>query len=185
MSLPTTAMVTSVEPWRPVMGALVETLLAFEHPDFPRIELAYVEERLFKHFPIDRSEHFEPLRQALMGFDAIRLFPEVDGWITRSEAALLETDGFRREEIERAIAEKARADREGFEALLHEHGAEPAHFHAASLPWRRAYLRLWARSGFAARRRFYRTVKPMVLVAAYSLPELWQAIGYSGPLIGR
>jgi hypothetical protein len=37
-----------------------------------------------------------------------------------------------------------------------------------------------ARAGTPAQRRFYAGVKSMILMAAYSLPELRQAVGYEG-----
>ena len=54
-------------------------------------------------------------------------------------------------------------------------------FAAAPLADRRAALRMCARAGTPAQRRFYAGVKSMVMIAAYSLPELSQAVGYEAP----
>ena len=109
--------------WRPVLRALIETILAFDHPAFPAIGVDEVERRLLEYFPI-AGEGGAALRDGLAAFgDA---------------------------------------------------------FAAAPLAARRATLRLWARSELPAQRRFYRSVKSMVLIAAYSLLALRRAVGYDG-----
>ena len=65
------------------------------------------------------------------------------------------------------------------EAFAGESGAG-VRFAAAPLPARRAYLRLWAHADAPSRRRFYKNVKSMVLIAAYALPAMRRAVGYHG-----
>jgi hypothetical protein len=116
--------------WRPVLRALIETILAFEHPAFPAIGVDHVERRLIECYPL-AGEHGAQLRAGFAAFD--RAFAaEVGG------------------------------------------GARFAH---APLAARRAALQRWARSDDPARRRFYASVKRLVLIPAYSLPELRRAIG--------
>jgi hypothetical protein len=117
--------------WRPVLRALIETVLAFDHPAFPAIGVEQVERRLLAYFPL-AAESEVALRAGLAAFG---------------------------------------------EAFAGETGA---HFAAAPVPARRAYLRLWAHSDVPARRRFYKSVKSMVLIAAYALPAMRGAVGYHG-----
>jgi gluconate 2-dehydrogenase subunit 3-like protein len=121
------------EGWRPVLRALIETVLAFDHPAFPAIGVEQVERRLLAYFPL-AGDSEAALRAALVAFD-------------------------------HAFADQAGGG---------------ARFTAAPLPARRAYLRLWARDEAPARRRFYKSVKSMVMITAYALPELRRAVGYDG-----
>ena len=119
------------EGWRAVLRALIETVLAFDHPAFPAIGVDEVEQRLLAYFPL--AAHSEAaLRAGLVAFD---------------------------------------------EAFVGEAGAR---FAAAPVPARRAYFGLWARSDVPAQRRFCKSVKSMVLIAAYALPAMRAAVGYPG-----
>jgi hypothetical protein len=115
--------------WRSVLRALIEAVLAFDHPAFPAIGVERVERRLLEYFPLE-GESGAALRAGLATFD----------------------DAF-----------------------------GPGRFAAAPLVARRAFLRLWARGEAPAQRRFYASVKSMILIAAYSLPELQRAVGHEGP----
>jgi hypothetical protein len=112
------------------LRALIETVLAFDHPAFPAIAVEQVERRLLEYFPIAGDS-------AAMGLTI----------------------------FEDAFAGQAAGGR----------------FAAAPLAERRTFLRLWARGEAPAQRRFYASVKSMVLIAAYSFPELARAIGHEGP----
>ena len=114
--------------WREVLRALIETILAFDHPAFPAITVDDVERRLLEYFPL-AGEGGAALRDGLAAFE----------------------DAF-----------------------------GEMRFSAAPLAARRAHLRLWARGDAPERRRFYKSVKSMVLIAAYSLPALRRAVGYDG-----
>lgn len=119
---------------RPILRALIEAVLAFDHPAFPAIGVDDVHGRLLEYFPI-AGENGAALRAGLAAFD----------------------DAFAR------------------------HGGDGARFAAAPLAARRTFLRLWAGGEPPAQRRFYASVKSMILIAAYSLPELQRAIGHEGP----
>jgi hypothetical protein len=109
--------------WRPAFRALIEALLAFDHPAFPAIGVESVERRALEYFPLAGAPG---------------------------------------------------------EALRAELAALAPGFATAPLADRRAAVQRWARSDVAAERRFYAGVKRLVMVAAYSLPELRQAVGYEG-----
>ncbi|HXU00420.1 MAG TPA: alpha/beta fold hydrolase [Polyangia bacterium] len=119
--------------WRPVLRALIEAILAFDHPAFPAIGIDAVERRLLEYFPI-AGDDGAPLRAGLIAFD------------------------------------------QAFAAA-----ADGTPFAAAPLAERRAALRQCARGAAPAQRRFYAGMKSMVLIAAYSLPELQHAVGHEGP----
>jgi hypothetical protein len=110
----------------PTLRALIETLLAFDHPAFPAIGVEQVEHRLLEYFPVAGDG-------TALGLPA----------------------------FENAFASQA-----------------GARFADAPLAARRAFFRLWGRADAPAQRRFYAGVKSMVLIAAYSLPELQRAIGF-------
>jgi len=111
-----------------VLRALIETILAFDHPAFPAITVNDVERRLLEYFPL--------------------------------------------------VGDGGAALRDGLAAFDDPFGG--MRFSAAPLAARRAHLRLWARGDVPERRRFYKSVKSMVLIAAYSLPALRRAVGYDG-----
>jgi hypothetical protein len=83
-------------------------------------------------------------------------------------------------EVPAAIDVASRED----QALFRRFGDEPRGATFASLPLsrQRDYFDLWRRSGFMVRRQFYGSARAVVLITAYSMPEVWSAIGYDGPV---
>ncbi len=75
-----------------------------------------------------------------------------------------------------------RLENANWRAWRRSHTVSVRAFVELDLPAQRDYLRLWALSEFVERRRFYRSVKSMIMATAYSLDVLWQVIGYEGPL---
>lgn len=120
------------EGWRPVLRALIEAILAFDHPAFPAVGVGQVERLLLRDFSLPGAGG-AAFRAGLAAFD---------------------------------------------DAFAAEAGAP---FAAATLAARRAFLRGWGRSEAPAQRRFYASVKAMVLITAYGLPVLARAIGHEGP----
>jgi pimeloyl-ACP methyl ester carboxylesterase len=120
--------------WRPVLRALIEAILAFDHPAFPTGGVEQVERPLVRDFSL-ASESGAAFRAGLVRFD---------------------------------------------DAFAAQSGVEGP-FAAAPLASRRTFLRRWARSEVPAQRRFYASVKAMVLITAYGLPALGASIGYGGP----
>jgi hypothetical protein len=151
---------------RPIVRALVEAVLALDDPDFPAIEV----EQIAWGLP----------PALLLSFDQVGLFAVIDAATRRAERDLLIHDVVPDADIDRVVAEKALADRQRLESFLRQFGPLER-FAPAPLAARRAYLRLWARSGFVARRRVYTTLKGLVLMTAYALPELERAVGFERP----
>ena len=168
-----------------VLRALIETILPFEQPDFPAIGVARVERVLLARFPIDRDEPGGGMARAFAAFDDTSRFVACDEPLRTVEADLGRAAGAAgdagTDEVGAWIARKVRAEVARFDVFARAHGQDGA-FQARPLAARRAYLRLWARSDFALRRRFYAAVKSMVLVSAYAVPALARAIGYDGPM---
>jgi hypothetical protein len=54
-----------------------------------------------------------------------------------------------------------------------------------SVERQRDYLQLWSTSAFVVRRQFHAAARALIMISAYSLDDLWQAIGYDGPLVER
>lgn len=148
--------------YEPVLRALIETILPFEHPRFPSIPVAAIQERLLAFFPLEAERRYLVLQKGLMVFDRVDLFPLLQAPLVAEEAA---PDQSLYEEFQRSF----RSDAESFTAL------QP---HA-----RAAYFRLWGQSAFNDKRLFYHSAKSLVMVTAYSMVDLWRVIGYAGPLL--
>lgn len=168
-----------------MLRALVETVLPFDHPRFPRVGLDEIDARLWGLFDFEGEERMVGLQKALMLFDDVDLFAHAAGPILDAEWRAI--DGARRRPSSSADStgrEKRSHDSallDGFRAAFP--GGEP--WHRRGLEARRRYLRLWSASAFVVRRQFYRSAKSLVLISAYSHPALWDAIGYDGITLGR
>lgn len=145
-----------------VMRSLIRAILPLEDPRFPRISVDRIESRLNALFHRDNNERF---RKTLALFDRIDLFSQIsDGPLTLAARA-------RESQL---YAEFARS-------VL----PSTMRFTALELDAQRSYLRLWIRSAVELKRRFYQSIKTVVMVATYSLDETWRAIDYAGPLLKR
>jgi pimeloyl-ACP methyl ester carboxylesterase len=119
--------------WRSILRALVEAVLAFDHPAFPAVGVERVAGPLVRDFSL-AGEGGAAFWAGLAAFD--------DAFAAQAGVGMP--------------------------------------FAAASLAARRAFLWSWARSATPAERRFYASVKAMVLGTAYGLPELGLAVGHGG-----
>lgn len=155
-----------------VLHALVTSVLPFEHPQFPKLTAADLETTLLELFPLDRDPELANVRTAVMLFDDCAAFPAPPAPFLQDQR---ENTGDER----RAVAH----DRTAFERYAAAYGT--GHFAEQSIAARRAYLALWGQSAIDTRRRIYRGFRAWVLISAYSRRELWQAIGYDGPLLER
>jgi hypothetical protein len=172
---------SGTDAWQPLVRALVETILAFDDPAFPPIGVERVERRVLAGLPVEDERRPPALHLALKSFAEMGRFVVLPPSVRQAEEELLASEGAgSSEEIDGIIARKVREDARRFESFVGELGPVDR-FEQAALATRRNYLRLWARSGFSERRRVYTTLKGMVLVAAYSLPELGRAVGFEGP----
>jgi hypothetical protein len=125
------AALLAADRWRSILRALIEAVLAFDHPAFPALRVEEVERPLVRDFCL-ADDGGAAFRAGLSAFD-------------------------------RAFAAQSGMP-----------------FDAGSLAARRAFLRRWARSEAPAQRRFYTSVKAMVLSTAYGLPALSLAVGHGG-----
>lgn len=165
-----------------MLRALISALLAYDHPDFAPGTQTAVAEKLLAYFPIDRDPQLTPLITALAIFEQMDLFSTLPPPMRSAERKLLQTEGLDESAIAAALAEREAEDLRAFEPL--HRACVGKRFSEADLGLARAYLSLWGDSAFLMRRRIYRAMRSMILVAAYSLPAHWPAIGYAGPLLG-
>ena len=170
----------------PVLGALIETILPFEHPRFPRISAAAIQARLVSLFPLEEEGTYVVFQKGLMIFNQIDLVPVLQAPMVSEERALLDAGRSPRGAADAAIAERALHDQRlyaEFQRTALPAGAGP--FTALSGLERAGYLRLWGQSGFNSKQLFYHGAKRLVLATAYSLEDFWRAIGYAGPLLSK
>ena len=187
--------------YHPVLSALIQAVLPFEHPLFPRISHEKVLGRLEELFPLEEEERLKPLQRSLMILDDTTLFPHAFGPILSEERKILHAESGEAPEtgaLPESRASKEALDRRVTEALdqalehdksLHARflkgsGARPTMV-AMDPAARREYLWMWSQSAFMLKRQLYRTTKALIMITAYSTPELWHAIGYGGPLLGK
>lgn len=166
-----------------VLRALIAAVLAYDHADFAAGTQAQVADRVLTFFPIDREPQLKPLATALAIFDRMELFTALPPPMRTAERKLLAAEGVIGAAADAALAQREADDQRAFHSLLPR--PVGTRFSGAEIQLARGYLALWGRSEFLMRRRIYRAVRSMILVAAYSLPAHWPAIGYEGPLLDR
>jgi hypothetical protein len=94
------------------------------------------------------------------------------------------------EEYDRLLARLPREDALLYRAALVLLEWEPllrlaGRFSRLGVAARRAHLERWARSRLLPLRAGYAALKTLALLAYYTRPETWPAMGYDGPWIGR
>lgn len=166
--------------YRPVLRHLARTILPFEDARFP-VRPEAVERRLLDLFPIDDGD-FLGLQRALTFFDDLDLFPHLFGPLVRAEARADPASrgpGLSEDRVAELRAEEEAMYRR-FRSSL---DGAPRRFTELPREAQRDYLRLWGASGLTTKRQFARSVKSLVMITAYSTDELWDAIGYGGPVL--
>jgi hypothetical protein len=164
--------------FEPVLCAVIETILPFDHPRFPRVSAPEIQTNLLALFPLG-DESYAAVRKALLVFDDLDLFPLLHpplGAEERAHYGATNAD----------VAAHARWDERRFAEF--QGAASSSHaprFTALEPPQRANYLRLWGQSAFNSKQRFYYSLKSLVMVTAYSRADLWHAIEYAGPLLER
>jgi hypothetical protein len=158
--------------WRDVLRSLTAAILAFDDLRFP-VKPEEVEREVFAHFDLDDPDRYEGVRKGLVIFDDTALFgarlaPLVDD--ERTNYAASDAD------VDQAVKHDA--------ALLAGEPSVTGRFVELPLEAQRRYVRLWARSAFTQRRRFYGGAKAILMISAYSMRPMWRVIGYDGPLLG-
>jgi hypothetical protein len=161
-------MAAEIDSVGPELQPVVETLLPFGSPAFPAISSAAIVQRLDELFKLSDNPVFQA---SLRGFSSLALFSTGQSRLFAAERAM--APGADPNEL-------TRRDAAAFAAT----GLSPtANFQALRSEERSAYVRLWSRSAFSARRRFYGSIRAVTFVAFYSLPDAWAAIDYAGPLL--
>lgn len=164
--------------YEPVLRAIVETILPFDHPRFPRVSATEIETNLLALFPLG-DQSYAPVRKGLMLFEELDLFPLLQPPVAAEERALQgATDA--------EIAERAKWDERLYAEWRRAGPSDHAtRFTALGPSLRAGYLRLWGQSAFNGKQRFYHSLKSLVMVTAYSRADLWRSIGYAGPLVEK
>ena len=161
----------------------MRAVLPFEDPAFPRVPIEQVEAVLNRHFPLT-APGLRSFQWALLVFDEMDLFTEDLSPVMEEEQKRLRTFEELDERASRGVIEGFSAGEATLYAgFVKAHGL-PGRFRDAPLPVQRAYLSLWGQSNFTIKRQFYGGAKSIILAAAYSMPALWESIGYDGPLLG-
>ena len=155
-----------------VFLAIVHCLLPFEHPDFPDVTAEQIAERSTVLFPRSDSEE-AGVRRALGLFNTLPAFV--------SRRAMRKPADTADEQWNTTVS----AEQQLGLAFLQSCPDTSRTFTELDIEDRAAYLRLWARSHLVDRRRYYRSLKSLVMVTAYSMEVVWAAIQYDGPLVGR
>jgi hypothetical protein len=158
--------------YHPILLGLIETILPFDHPQFPVLTPDVIASRLLALFPIDRESRFLTLQKSLTFFNELDLFPHAFAPIAA-------------EEPNEETVEKQALDEQLYLTFLASSPSAPACFTGLAIEQKRSYLRMWGQSGFLVKRQFYRSTKALVMISAYSMDELWKTIGYGGPLLPK
>lgn len=166
----------------PVLRALVRAVLPFDHPGFPALAPERVDAEVLRLFPVHEDDEYVGLRKALVVFDQLELYADVPPPLEDDERDRLREDGVAEERIDRELAARRKRERARLDAFQPRMGGASS-FTELPLAPQRAYLRLWSQSDFHVRREFYRGSKTLTMIPLYSMPEVWPAIGYDGPLL--
>jgi hypothetical protein len=167
--------------YQAVLSGIIRAVLPFERSDFP-VTPAQVEARLLRLFELERDARFVALQKTLVFFEQIDLFADlapVDAELTTRDARERGLDAAT------LVSDLRRHDRQLADAFAHARDDHAPYFSALQLMRQREYFDLWRRSGFRIKQQFYTSVRSLVMISAYSMEEVWPAIGYDGPLVPR
>jgi hypothetical protein len=170
------------EAYRPILDALVAAVLPSELADFPVVP-SQVARRLLTLYDLEGDSRFLIVQKMLLYFEETDLFPNALPLIGQERLALDARErGLNFDEL---VEKKEALDRSLYRDFAARGDAAERRFSALTLQRQREYLNLWNRSEFLARRQFYFSVRALVMIAAYSMDDVWAAIGYDGPLLTR
>ena len=162
-----------------VFDAVARAMLPFEDPRFAAITPGLVQRRAQTLFGLDR----DPMIQSgLALFDELRLFQSPPPELLTAEAAYFPVDEAERR-LPNFVASRQARDLKAYAPFYQRMAPRAALFRELHLGDARAYCMLWAHSALGMRRRFYQSVKSLVMAATYSMDEVWPVIGYAGPLL--
>jgi len=167
--------------YQPALAGIIRAVLPFERREFP-VTPAQVEARLLLLFELEEDARFLAFQRTLVLFEQIDLFAE----LAPVDAELTARDARERGLAAAALVPALRdQDRRLADAFRRSRGEGPPSFSALRLDQQREYFDLWRRSGFLVKRQFYASARALVMISAYSMEEVWAAIGYDGPLLPR
>jgi hypothetical protein len=162
-----------------VFGAVARAILPSEDPRFAAIAPKTVANRASKLFALDQDT---AVQQNLALFDDLAAFSAPPPGVGLAESALFPPNEAERN-ASAAVTGRIGRDAAAYQAASVAWRGQPAHFIDLTLADQRTFLMLWARSALGVRRRFYRSMKALVMAATYSMDEVWPIIGYAGPLL--
>ncbi|HEV2909226.1 MAG TPA: hypothetical protein VGX02_08105 [Candidatus Eremiobacteraceae bacterium] len=162
-----------------VFGAIVRAVLPSDDPRFSAVTPETIERRADNIFSIAQDTG---VQSNLVLFDDLLLFAAPPPALIAAENDQFPVSALDKDAIA-PLSVRVTRDAGAYQALAVRWPAGSAHFTQLGLAEQRAYMMLWARSALAVRRRFYRSMKTLVMVATYSLDASWPAIRYAGPLL--
>ena len=167
--------------YQAILAGIIRAVLPFERNDFP-VTPAQVEARLLRLFELEQDARFLALQKTLVFFEQTDLFAN----LAPVDAELTARDARERGLDAAAIVSALRKqDRQLADAFARSRGDGATYFSALPLVQQREYFDLWRRSGFLVKQQFYASARSLVMISAYSMEEVWAAIGYEGPLLPR
>jgi hypothetical protein len=157
-----------------ILGGLIRAVLPLELPAFP-VTPAQAQARLLYLFRLERDPRFLLLQRSFMLFDQTHLFSHFAP--LAAEEQLVAGQGTKGDGPE---SDDVAHDGKLYERF--ERGGAPPRFTTLPVDRQREYFDLWRQSRFLLRREFHATARSLVMITAYSMPEMWTVIGYGGPL---
>jgi len=165
--------------YNPIIDALINIILPFDHPKFPEITTLTVRNNINHHFPLT-EERYEPFQRAFIIFNDIQLFSKKLPAIIDDEKKLFEEfEELKDHLIKTKIDKFLESDKNLFQKFEMEFGKFDTFLNAPKAV-QSAYLNLWAQSSFTLRRMFFNSAKGLINACAYCQDELWDVIGYDG-----
>ena len=165
-----------------VLDGLVRTVLPLEQPVFP-VTGAQVKTRLLDLFRLERDPRFLLLQRSFVLFEQTDLCPQFAP--LANEDQRIEGGGPQRPrqgtKDHGGHGDDSAHDRELYAGFAN--AGAPLGFTSLPLDRQREYFDLWRRSRFLLRREVHANARSLIMISAYSMSEVWAAIGYAGPLL--
>jgi hypothetical protein len=161
-----------------IFDGVVRAFLPSDDSRFASIAPAAVADRADRLFSLDQDT---AIQQNLVLFDDLTQFVAPPPGVVQLEPVLFPPSNTERN-VGAAVAARIARDANAYQ-VASGGWAGRALFTDLNLAGQRAYLMLWARSALGVRRRFYRSMKTLVMAATYSMDQVWPIIGYAGPLL--
>ena len=139
--------------------------------------------RLLTLYQLESDPRFLTVQKMLLYFEQTDLFPSALPLIEQERLAIDAHE--HRLDLDALLKRKETLDLSQYADFTARDHAVELRFSALTLQRQREYLNLWNRSEFLVRRQFYFSVRALVMIAAYSMDEVWSAIGYDGPVLPR